>query len=479
MHWYYSTGQDPVGPHSRDDIETLLHAGELTADTLVWRKGLADWVALADTEEFAPLLAAAAPPPVPPLRWQATRHHADDLRGGDHRGDDRPGGDHRGDHELLVGDRVAVGRRDDGLSDDTHSYHYRPGDELSADEARGDRALPHGLTAANVAPVLAGPWTRFFARSIDLTIILLLLPTAIYLGLRLTAPSLAEGFLALDASTRLLPLLPLAIISNAIIITLFGNSLGKAIFAIRAEPIEFSFARFGWGANLMRECRVWIQGMALGIPLVSFFTMVPAFRAVLRGAPTSYDLGRATVRAYSPSRLRRALGMLFALALYAGVAALSIMERVIEQPPAQLVTWTNPITGLATAIPAGWQYDLTSSSYGTPLHAFTQRETGLVALIAVEAGPDMDMATYLRALTQAMSASTTLGNWSMSPHPGTWTASGQVTGHGYPTTIYTTQNGTQFWRIMYVDQLSTQPRVIAEPALTEALLRSAGVGAAQ
>lgn len=453
--WYYSAGKDPVGPHSADEIAILRQSGQLNAATLVWCKGLADWIALADAEEFAPLLVDAPPPPVPLPRRQATRPETDDRS------------------DLLVDDRPAG----------DHKAAYRPGEDLDADASQGDRASALGLTAANVAPVLAGPWTRYFARSIDLIIILLLLPTAIYLGLRLTMPPLAAKILALGPQTLLLPLLPLAFLTNAIIITLFGNSLGKAIFAIRAEPTDNTHTRFGWGANLMREFRVWIQGMALGIPLLNFFAMVPAFRAVLRGAPTTYDLGRATVRAYSESRVRRTLGMLFALALYVGVAALGMLDRVMDQrayqPVAQSVIWTNPTTGLATAIPAGWTYEQVTGPEGTPLHGFSHAKTGLVGFFAVETMPNMDMAGYLRALTQGMSASATLGDWSMSPHPGVWTASGQFTTQGYPTSVYTAQSGNQFWRIMYVDQFSKTPRVIVEPELTEALFRSVGIDVAQ
>lgn len=449
MQWYYSAAGAALGPHSADDIEDLFATGEVAADTLVWRKGFAEWTPLGDTDEFARLADAGLPPPLPPAQRKATSYDAAD--------------------DVLVADRLADDRR----------------------AGRHDtRVTTSPFTAATVAPVLAGPWTRYFARSIDMIIITLLLPTALYLGLRLASPQLSAKILSLDAPAMGLLLLPLAFLANAIIITLFGNSLGKAIFAIRAEPNDPD-RHFGWGGNIVREFRVWFQGMALYIPLLSFFTLIPAFRRVLRGAPTTYDLGRVSVRAYSQSRLRRTLGMLFALLLHVGAAALGALDPVMRfsgGPPRSdtgpssanaglpPTIWTNPTTQLATTIPAGWQYEPATGADGAPLHGFAHATTGRAAFFGVETADDMDMATYAAALAQGMGRTIPLGDWSMSNLPGVWMASGQLLSTGARATVYAAQTGNQFWRIVYVDQFSTTPGQIAEPELTVALFRSVGIG---
>lgn len=451
MQWYYSADGAAVGPHSADDIEDLFATGEVAADTLVWRKGFAEWTPLGDTDEFAQLADAGLPPPLPPAQRKAAAYGADD--------------------DVLVADPLADDRRAGRHDDDT-------------------RVTTFPFTAATVAPVLAGPWTRYFARSIDMIIITLLLPTALYLGLRLASPQLSAKILSLDAPAMGLLLLPLAFLANAIIITLFGNSLGKALFAIRAEPNDPD-RHFGWGSNIVREFRVWFQGMALYIPLLSLFTMIPAFRRVLRGAPTTYDLGRVSVRSYSQSRLRRTLGMLFALLLHVGIVALGAADPVMrfsggpprsdtgpsaanaELPP---TIWTNPTTQLATTIPAGWQYEPATGADGAPLHGFAHATTGRAAFFGVETADDMDMATHAAALAQGMGRTIPLGDWSMSNLPGVWMASGQLLSTGARATVYAAQAGNQFWRIVYVDQFSTTPGQIAEPELTVALFRSVGIG---
>ena len=449
MQWYYSAAGAALGPHSADDIDDLFATGEVSADTLVWRKGFAEWTPLGDTDEFAQLADVGLPPPLPPAQRKATSYDAAD--------------------DVLVVGRLADDRR----------------------AARHDaRVTTSPFTAATVAPVLAGPWTRYFARSIDMIIIISALSVGVYAVLPAVSPRYFSSIHLANPIAILIWLFPLAFLTNAIIITLFGNSLGKALFAIRAEPNDPD-RHFGWGGNIVREFRVWFQGMALYIPLLSFFTMIPAFRRVLRGAPTTYDLGRVSVRAYSQSRLRRTLGMLFALLLHVGVAALGALDPVMRfsgGPPRSdtgpsaanaglpPTIWTNPTTQLATTIPAGWQYEPATGADGAPLHGFAHATTGRAAFFGVETADDMDMATYAAALAQGMGRTIPLGDWSMSNLPGVWMASGQLLSTGARATVYAAQTGNQFWRIVYVDQFETTPGQIAEPELTMALFRSVGIG---
>ncbi len=42
--WYYSRGDERVGPISSRELKSLVEAGHVTEETLVWRQGLKDWV---------------------------------------------------------------------------------------------------------------------------------------------------------------------------------------------------------------------------------------------------------------------------------------------------------------------------------------------------------------------------------------------------------------------------------------------------
>ena len=50
MSWYYATGGQQVGPITDAELEQLVRAGTITADTLVWREGMTDWQPYARTQ---------------------------------------------------------------------------------------------------------------------------------------------------------------------------------------------------------------------------------------------------------------------------------------------------------------------------------------------------------------------------------------------------------------------------------------------
>lgn len=61
MQWYYAQGEKQVGPVSDDELHTLVGAGTITARTLVWHSGMANWAAYGT---LPPQPAASQPPVV-------------------------------------------------------------------------------------------------------------------------------------------------------------------------------------------------------------------------------------------------------------------------------------------------------------------------------------------------------------------------------------------------------------------------------
>lgn len=46
--WWYLVGDSPQGPVSLETIEAMLHEGVMTQQSLIWKEGLSDWIAVAE-----------------------------------------------------------------------------------------------------------------------------------------------------------------------------------------------------------------------------------------------------------------------------------------------------------------------------------------------------------------------------------------------------------------------------------------------
>jgi len=60
-----AAGGGQSGPHTAQQVQAMIQRGQILADSLVWKAGMAGWVAITECVEFASLLAAVPPPPPP------------------------------------------------------------------------------------------------------------------------------------------------------------------------------------------------------------------------------------------------------------------------------------------------------------------------------------------------------------------------------------------------------------------------------
>jgi hypothetical protein len=405
--WFYASGGRPFGPLTADGIQELFVNGRIDERTLVWRKGMLQWTPLGEVPEFEEFFSEEDPPPLPP-DLSAPRPPSDETR-----------------------------------EDSARAPPVAP-------ESRREPVFNFGSPVAH----LAGPWTRYFARTIDLSIVATVLMTVAFVALPYVSTALYLQAYAADARVLFLISLPFAHLVIALIVTIFGNSLGKAIFGIRAVPVD-GRERFSLGENVAREFRVWTQGLALGIPIANFFTMVPAFRRVAAGEPAPYDVRIASVQSFSTSTARRVFGMLLAIGLFAAITFSNAIDKIALENLAKPSTWQNPVTSSTTSIPANWEYEAIEGPDGGTLYSFTNLKTGAVVFFAVEYAPAMEFSAYTEALTAVLRDSIGLGRWAPEPSiPGTWKASGHAIPDRYPANIYVKQVGTNFWRVVYLDQLT-------------------------
>lgn len=63
--WHVAVGGGQSGPHTAQQVQAMIQRGQVVADSLVWKAGMAEWVVITECTELAGLLAAVPPPPPP------------------------------------------------------------------------------------------------------------------------------------------------------------------------------------------------------------------------------------------------------------------------------------------------------------------------------------------------------------------------------------------------------------------------------
>lgn len=418
--WHYAVGGQPVGPVAVRDVEKIFRERIIDRDTLMWTEGMPGWRPLHEIPALNGLIRQGAPPPLP-----------DSL------------GSQSVDASQLLGAEKCV-------------------EDIEQAKLSNIRMSEPQI-----------PWTRYFARAFDVAVLGSLLLTATFVAASYLSPKFYLAIYTADPRALLLIALPAVLVFNAVVITVFGNSPGKKLFGIHTVNIQVE-RPFTLTENVVREMRVWIRGLAFGIPLINLFTMIPAFRRVNEGKPTLYDEGIASVRPYSDSPARRAIGMLLTLLVLFGIVASNAIDKQNLERASRPYTWTNPVTSIATTIPGGWESETMPGPSGT-LYAFTNLKTGVVAFLAVEESAVHTLASYADALEASLSETMTFDDWGRYDLPGVWKRTAVIQEGNYPASLLLSHKDKSFWRVVYVDQVRIdRSSDVEDPELTRALFASTG-----
>lgn len=63
--WHVAVAGNQSGPHTIQQVQVMIQRGQVAADALVWKAGMAGWIALTECADFAGVLATVPPPPPP------------------------------------------------------------------------------------------------------------------------------------------------------------------------------------------------------------------------------------------------------------------------------------------------------------------------------------------------------------------------------------------------------------------------------
>lgn len=141
------------------------------------------------------------------------------------------------------------------------------------------------------------PWRRYFARMVDLVIIgnIASVIFAVLLNIFISQYSdLISNFSAEEKTIYYLLLLSFIYVPiEALFLSISGTTLGKFIFGI--SVLSKNRIKIGFANALERTLSVWIKGLALGIPGISFFTILYSYSKLKDNGITSWDKDNNTV----------------------------------------------------------------------------------------------------------------------------------------------------------------------------------------
>ncbi|MBF0607856.1 MAG: tetratricopeptide repeat protein [Candidatus Magnetobacterium sp. LHC-1] len=133
---------------------------------------------------------------------------------------------------------------------------------------------------ANHYSVEPRPWFRFWARYFDLVVI----GIVVFFSMVMLSPELAKKAnpLIIIGVT-----LPLWFVIEAVVMSTFGTTPGKAILRIRVRAADGSVPEFK--VFFKRGMFIWFMGQALGIPGLCFLSNFMAYLILLRDKKTTWD----------------------------------------------------------------------------------------------------------------------------------------------------------------------------------------------
>lgn len=249
---------------------------------------------------------------------------------------------------------------------------------------------------------LAGPWRRFFARTIDFWIITL--PTAFLVAYAIASfsPSFAL-WIQKPGSEYVFGwlLTPLILAIEGVIFGSFGTTVGKGLLGVKVTTV--SAHRPTMSQYFQRQVGVYWYGLGTGFPLVSLFTMARQHGRLKAGKQAGYDEGRFNVKAPKLGAVRTIAAVVVVAALLFANAVIQGMSRDSERSYYSGTTWTNEVTGRSVAVPRGWIYENQQNNEHQTVHIFSGPDVGGYVVFAKEdVHPSLELSDYASAWISAV-----------------------------------------------------------------------------
>jgi len=168
------------------------------------------------------------------------------------------------------------------------------------------------------------PWRRFFARTVDLCTVGLVLFLVLIFAVSSTMPEQAADFVkAIENPIVAGVVLSLIwLLAEAVLLALFGTTPAKWLFGIKVAHPGGGLLSFSESLN--RSFLVFVQGLGFGIPFVALFTQLFAYRRLAKTGTTLWDTSTSAVV------LHKKWGVFRALVCTAAVFAVLILISALN-----------------------------------------------------------------------------------------------------------------------------------------------------
>lgn len=339
--WFYAgTGRKAVGPCTREQMLALRAKGDVWSDTLVWKAGTDAWIPLADST-----LAAEPDPPPLPLRVDAAPAVSGSVPESVREPEGEPALEPvievRVDASARAGDDCVPAAAARPVSTtgagqpEAFEVDYGVPSPRSFRSSGGSRAAGAGDPPTQpvdddgwqyAKPVM---WRRYFARMLDTIVLGSLIWFALATLFAAYIPAAYQalyGHISLlnNSVSRACLTFVVVIPVEAWILGMTGTTAGKWLFGVRVTHADGR--AIGFVHALRREGRVFLQGLALGIPLFSMIAMIIAFVRVKDDGVAGWDTGKPwLVTARPPGAAQTSLfivGVVCVIAAFVGLQVL-------------------------------------------------------------------------------------------------------------------------------------------------------------
>ena len=337
-------------------------------------------------------------------------------------------------------------------------------EELRGSKVATPPPLPVKAEQDPLSYPLATNWQRFFARIFDMWWETILVAVVLGWGFGSYSSSFTE-WINKPSSDQLFSILclPIAMMLDAIVYQVAGNTPGKAFLGLTVGTIHAK--SLGFSQYLTRNFSVWSTGLALGLPLINLFTMSKQSGRLKNGLQTSYDEPTGfRVRAKPCGLLRKTLFGLAFVSLFAAVIGLAVMSKDAETQAKVSDTlpnynWENPDSQLNASINPKWKYEAQPNGQGGQVYMFTENTNHAAVIFAKEdVSASYSISEYLTAFKKANETKMHFpdgGRYFESEGHQAWEGSGNIVDNNDQVfNVQVIQFENSFWRVVSVQTIS-------------------------